>query len=1072
MPSSIDESDLRDLDLSGKITLGERSNCGGFSDVWRGLLRSDTDETEVAVKELRIQQDVRLNSTITTKERLKRRCFREVLLWRKLHHPHVVPLLGFTIDPQGLPTLISPWYSNGNVTQYIKTNPNPNRPSLALDAAEGLKYLHSIVVVHGDLKGENVLVDDKGRASLCDFGMSEFVDDAARISGFTTTAATVGGTGRFMCPELFDDEPKTTMTDIWAFGCLIGQILTDRIPYERIARREAVLAAIIRGLLPMADGSGLTNDKLWSCLVRCWSILPEDRPTAADIVSHLEMYRAYLEQHPPLEIHPSQVVQTPHTFLSDIDASDGQPSVASPNDSVLQQFVERGVGDLELSSQFDLGEVVLMSGYTTTYKGTLHKGGKDVEVAVKELRVRAASNHASEPNLDAKLRRRFLGEILFWRKLQHPNIVPLLGYTMQLDGFPMLVTEWYPNGNVIQYIASRPDANRCSLALDATRGLKYLHSIPLAHGDLKAENVLINAGGFASLTDFGMSRFIDDAAHITGLRTSDAGYARGSVRHMCPELLEDRPSTMATDVWAFGCLIVQILTGRIPYEHINRTNAVMIAIMRGIPPVTDSYGIEDEKLWKGLQKCWREPPDDRPTVSELESHLQTHLNLTLGPLALTSFGPSQVLNVPSSGHVTSLEFSPDGRYLAVSLTKDVHGGQLLLIWKIDAGIVSFEQVYPCSVELIKWSPLGERLMVQYSKIIEIRAADRNFEVIGKYQGASDQNGCPIRAIWLPDGNSIAYAMGFRISVQYLKTRTKPSLISVPFTLHGLHFLPDGNEVILAGQKENSKYVISAFNIDTMKLKGSATLKHSPAALSLSANMCCLLVSYQTHRPELWEINHRDVQNVQFSLVHSYDAANTSNWVSVQFGGIEDQFVIGLNDDGMVYFWCRKDATLIHSTRVRFYVPESVDSTLSITWNRASVEAYMFASMSSLDKITVWSTSPLARFLSRASSSFNPAKNASSMGKKITQARSPNGQRNVEIMDKPHISSSPPEPVDAHPRVESTIPGSMYAENSPNGLSTGDSSNEREEEIIHIHRDWVLDLVWVCLILAAWNHQGP
>ncbi|KAG8948916.1 hypothetical protein FRC03_000538 [Tulasnella sp. 419] len=149
-------------------------------------------------------------------ERLKKRCFREVLLWRTLQHPKIVPLLGFSMDPYGIPALISPWYPNGNVVHFLNSNPDADRPSLALDAADGLTYLHSIPIVHGDLKAENVLVDAEGRASLCDFGMSQFIDEATRITGFTTTHANAGGTDRFLSPELLSDEPKTVATDIWA----------------------------------------------------------------------------------------------------------------------------------------------------------------------------------------------------------------------------------------------------------------------------------------------------------------------------------------------------------------------------------------------------------------------------------------------------------------------------------------------------------------------------------------------------------------------------------------------------------------------------------------------------------------------------------------------------------------------------------------------------------------------------------------------------------------------------------------------------------------------------------------
>ncbi|KAG8940565.1 hypothetical protein FRC03_005381 [Tulasnella sp. 419] len=253
-------------DLSGKTFKDKRVGCGGFSDVWCGRLQTDDGETIVAIKELRIQQSTISRSKISRDERLKKRCIREFFLWETLDHPNVVPLLGFSTDDQGIPALISPWYFYGNVVQYLQAHPSANRISLAIDAAEGLKYLHSIPVVHGDLKGENVLVNSAGRASLCDFGTSQFLEEAARITGFTTSQANAGGTDRFLSPETVQMGSKTRATDVWAFGCLVGQILTGRIPYCEVTQKLTILLAIDKGQIPMHNDDKIIDEKLWDCL--------------------------------------------------------------------------------------------------------------------------------------------------------------------------------------------------------------------------------------------------------------------------------------------------------------------------------------------------------------------------------------------------------------------------------------------------------------------------------------------------------------------------------------------------------------------------------------------------------------------------------------------------------------------------------------------------------------------------------------------------------------------------------------------------------------------------------------
>ncbi|KAG8928500.1 hypothetical protein FRC02_006829, partial [Tulasnella sp. 418] len=236
------------------------------------------NKQQVAIKALRVHGP----SEAETKERILKHFYREVLLWKRLQHRNIAPLLGYLLPPNKPLALVSPWYPFGNIIKYLKQSPDANRSLLALDVANGLDYLHTFPVAHGDLKGENVLVNEHGNASLCDFGMSQFFDEAARITGYTTTNAYLGGTDRFMCPELLEDEPKSIATDMWAFGCLLMQILTDEIPYKRINRKHAILSAIGRGEQPSSIQHDTISTSLRDYILRCWKADPESRPQASE----------------------------------------------------------------------------------------------------------------------------------------------------------------------------------------------------------------------------------------------------------------------------------------------------------------------------------------------------------------------------------------------------------------------------------------------------------------------------------------------------------------------------------------------------------------------------------------------------------------------------------------------------------------------------------------------------------------------------------------------------------------------------------------------------------------------
>ncbi|KAG8909526.1 hypothetical protein FRC00_009934, partial [Tulasnella sp. 408] len=187
--------------LTGLVRRGTEPACarGGFSDVWKGKLKSriDSDEEEdVAIKVLRA---VRIQSDGCPINRMHKRMTRETSIWGRLVHPNVVPLRGYSLDEDGTPAIVSRWMDNGDVLTYLARHHFADRRKLVRQVAEGLLYLHSQKppVVHGDLKGGNVLIDRDGDAALCDFGMATFLMDCQPINSTSNAAV---GTVRWCAP--------------------------------------------------------------------------------------------------------------------------------------------------------------------------------------------------------------------------------------------------------------------------------------------------------------------------------------------------------------------------------------------------------------------------------------------------------------------------------------------------------------------------------------------------------------------------------------------------------------------------------------------------------------------------------------------------------------------------------------------------------------------------------------------------------------------------------------------------------------------------------------------------------
>ncbi|KAE9399078.1 kinase-like protein [Gymnopus androsaceus JB14] len=196
---------------------------GGFADVWIGRLN---DSQRVCIKVLRFFLQG------SDRETLLKALSKEVLLWRQLRHPNILPFLGVNTElfsPSFC--IISPWMSNGDAISYARNVSLDLSTKLkhSMQIAQGLIYLHGLdpPVVHGDIKGANILISDTNTCCLADFGLSML--DTQSLNPANT--ATVQGSLRWLAPEFINPtswpqaQGSLTSRDIYAFGCTVFELL-------------------------------------------------------------------------------------------------------------------------------------------------------------------------------------------------------------------------------------------------------------------------------------------------------------------------------------------------------------------------------------------------------------------------------------------------------------------------------------------------------------------------------------------------------------------------------------------------------------------------------------------------------------------------------------------------------------------------------------------------------------------------------------------------------------------------------------------------------------------------------
>lgn len=202
--------------------------------------------------------------------------------------------------------------------------------------------------------------------------------------------------------------------------------------------------------------------------------------------------------------------------------------------------------------------------FGTVYKATLPDGR---EVAIKRAEIRPGVRKYQDKNQDKLLA--FDSELSFLSRLHHKHLVGLVGYCEEEDEEEhLLVYEFMPNGSLYDHLHKTQELNpalnswpmRIKLALDAARGIEYLHTYavpPIIHRDIKSSNILLDGSWNARVSDFGLSLMgpDDEDSHLSLM-------AAGTVGYMDPEYYRMQHLTAKSDVYSFGVVLLELLTGK------------------------------------------------------------------------------------------------------------------------------------------------------------------------------------------------------------------------------------------------------------------------------------------------------------------------------------------------------------------------------------------------------------------------------------------------------------------------------------------------------------------------------
>ncbi|XP_061688118.1 ephrin type-A receptor 2-like isoform X2 [Syngnathoides biaculeatus] len=317
------------------------------------------------------------------------------------------------------------------------------------------------------------------------------------------------------------------------------------------------------------------------------------------------------------QLKPLKTYVDPHTYED--------PNIA------IQKFVTE-IDPNSISKQ----KVIGVGEFGEVFRGVMKSPARgEVAVAIKTLK----------PGYSEKQRQDFLSEASIMGQFSHPNIIRLEGVVTKFK-HAMIVTEYMENGALDIYLKDRdgeiPTYQLAGMLRGIAAGMRYLSDMNYVHRDLAARNVLVNSDLECKVSDFGLSRVLEDDAE--GTYTTRGG--KIPIRWTAPEAIAYRKFTSASDVWSFGIVMWEVMAfGERPYWDMSN-HEVMKAINEAfrLPAPMDC----PSAIYQLMLQCWQHERSKRPRFTDIVNILDKLLQSPESLSTIADFDPRVSIRLPST----------------------------------------------------------------------------------------------------------------------------------------------------------------------------------------------------------------------------------------------------------------------------------------------------------------------------------------------------------------------------------------------------------------------------------------
>ncbi|KAK8839039.1 hypothetical protein M9Y10_032505 [Tritrichomonas musculus] len=530
-------------------------------------------------------------------------------------HPCFVEYIGYSLlgfNPQRTkkkkyPVIVLKYYSNGSLAQVLKLE-NDDQPMIGWNGTKkliniygiafGMAYLHSIGFIHRDLKPGNVLLDGAFLPKICDFTTSKSCGEKINDTVQQTTAY-------IMAPEAIEGNNDLQASDVYSFAIVMYEIVTGDDPYG-----DSSMYSIIQKVMDGERPAFKTQipDCYRRLIEKCWSQKPEDRPTFNQIVTELRTNREFITD----EIDEDE-------YFHYIEYLDDPENVEYDFETFTKLKQNKSISvNLE---PINLSKFEKIKGRIG--KGSFGKVYKVIENLTKKICACKISIQEINDCEDSEIMN-IQRELNVISQLDCPTILKFIGFNplnFKDEPRPTILTEYIKNGSLDELLDNEQrglsvkewdDTKKLINIFGIAHGIQYMHSKNIIHRDLKPGNIFLDEYLFPKIGDFGLSKTLENDLK-SGLK--------GTYAYMSPEIFTSHQYGKPGDIYAFGMIVYEIITGEKIFKGFSQIQLMFNVIQGYRPP----FKFPIPNCYKELiESCWHNDPEQRPTIDEIVELLKTN----------------------------------------------------------------------------------------------------------------------------------------------------------------------------------------------------------------------------------------------------------------------------------------------------------------------------------------------------------------------------------------------------------------------------------------------------------------